>query len=200
MYNRSEEAFRGYLDEHSLEYERNHIVGDEANPTNVDFFIKSGDSSIYADVKAVITRRRRDEVDAYRNIRKDIRSLRKKFRQSPAFPVILVTMNCSSKFFTGMTVARALLGEVGFYFDSEGRSSIQHLPRGDAVLTEKNNRAISAVLVFDGVNRNHCLFESPFADHCVPGSFFPYVRVIPLDRSAGEGDLVDLSRIMFWEA
>jgi hypothetical protein len=198
--NASEEVFCRYLDQHSLQYEQDYLVGSETNPTNVDFYIKSGDFSLYADVKAVISSGATGGPDADRNIRKDVRRLRSKFKCIPTVPVVLVTINYSPRFFTGLTVAKALLGEIGLYFDTNGRSPMQHLSRGDAVLTKEHNRIISAVLGFDRVNQKHYLFENPFAHHRVPSSFFPGVRVVPLDREAAEFELVELSRIMFWEA
>jgi len=195
----AEDVFREYLDSHPYIYQRDYIVGDEANPKNVDFFIEFEKSLICADVKAVVTSRQEGELDAQRNIRKDIRSLREKFgRNRPVTPVVLVTMNFSEKFFTGLTVARALLGEIGCFFDFYGRAPIQHMPRGNAVLTQHQNQIISAVLAFDRVNGNHVLFENPFADHRVPPSFFHDVRAISLDRNAGEPELAGLSRIMYW--
>ena len=196
--NASEKIFRDYLNSHSFEYEENFVVGDQVQPKNVDFFIKSSRLAVYADVKEVRASQQNGKVDADRNIRKDIKNLRDKFGHNrPVRPVVLVTMNFSSRFFTGLTFARALLGEVGAYFDTSGRSPIQHLPRGNAALTQRHNRIISAVLGFDRVNLKHFLFKSPFADHPVPDDFFPLVQVIELDRKADEDTLADLGSIMF---
>lgn len=200
MVNISEDVFRRYLDQHSFQYEQDYLVGSETNPTNVDFYTKSGDFSIFADVKAVIGSRRIDGPDAEHNIRKDVRSLRRKFKYVPTVPVVLVTMNYSPRFFTGFTVAKALLGEIGFYFGSNRHSSIQRLPRGNAALTQSHNRIISAVFGFDRVNQKHYLFENPFAYHHVPGDFFPGVHIVSLDREAGDSGMAELSQIMFWEA
>jgi len=198
--NQSENIFRDYLNRYSFDYDENFVVGDESNPKNVDFFIKTRKINIYADVKEVKDSSEGDIVDAHENIRKDIRKLRDKFGQKrPIYPVILVTMNYSSKFFTGFTIARALLGEVGVYFSAAEQTPIHHLPRGNAVLTQKHNRTISAVLCFDRVNQNHYLFKSPFADHPIPDELFPSVKAIKLDRNADESRLRELSSIMFNE-
>jgi len=141
-------------------------------------------------------------VEAEVHIRSNIRKLRAKFGKTrPDITVVSVTMNFSSRFFTGVTVARALWGEVGLTFDPESgeiTSAVHHLPTGNAALTQNQNRSISAVLVFDHVNRRHCLFLSPFADHPVPRDFFPDVQVIPLDRTSEGDDLILLSKFQFW--
>ena len=140
-------------------------------------------------------------IDAHGHIRSDIRKLRSKFKTRPNVAVILVTMNCSSNFFTGLTVARALMGDIGINFDRRAlqvTSPLHHLPKGNATLTREQNRSISAVLVFDGPGGRHCLFVNPFADHPFPNTVFPGVTVIPLDRSAHGEALKTLSTFMFW--
>lgn len=196
----SEAIFADYLAEHGFSFERAYSV----SRGDVDFKIVSRGTTVLCDVKEV-----RDpqadpggRVEAEVHIRSDIRKLRAKFGKArPDITVVLVTMNFSSRFFTGVTVARALLGDIGLTFDPESgeiTSPVHHLTRGNAALTQNQNRSISAVLVFDHVNRRHGLFLSPFADHPVPPDFFPDVQVIPLDRASEGDDLILLSKFQSW--
>ena len=195
----SEELFTDYLSEHGFSFERSYRV----NAGDVDFKIVSSGHTVLCEVKEVRDPHKDPggRLEAEVHIRSDIRKLRAKFgKQRPDTPVVLVTMNFSSRSFTGMTVARALLGEIGFKFDrdtGETTSPIHHLPKGKATLTRTQNRSISGVLVFDRANRRHCLFLSPFADHPVPPDFFPSVLVIPLDRSLEDNALISLARYQF---
>ena len=110
-------------------------------------------------------------------------------------------MNFSSRFFTGFTVARAMLGDAGVDFDRETMqtiSDIYYLPRGNAKMTKKHNRSISGILVFDRANGNHCLFTNPFAEHPVPDGFFPEVQVVSLTRESLSSEYKRLSKLMFW--
>lgn len=199
----SEVLFERYLRENKYSYEPHHPVGGG----NVDFKVNSKGSAVLCDVKEV-----RDSaedsgagfarLDAHKHIRGDVRKLRQKFKdERPAFPVVLVTMNFSSRFFTGLTVARALLGDAGKFVDRgtlEPVSPFQHLPRGNAAMTEQHNRSISGVLVFDWNHENHRLFVNPFTDKEIPSRFFPEIQEIKIDRNASEGDLRNLAEIMFW--
>ena len=63
-----------------------------------------------------------EEIDAYTHIREDLKDLRRKFGGTkPTFPVVLVTMNFSSKFFTAHTVSRAMYGDIGAQFSGNKR-------------------------------------------------------------------------------
>ncbi|MFQ5853657.1 MAG: hypothetical protein ACE5JU_24115 [Candidatus Binatia bacterium] len=196
----SEKLFADYLIKHKLLYDRNYSVASG----DADFRVVRETSTVLCDVKEVrdSTKDPHGRLDAGGHIRSDIRKLREKFKYGrPDQPVILVTMNFSTNFVTGLTVATALLGDIGFDFDKKTLSStslLHHLPKGNAALTEIHNRSISGVLVFDIDNCKHYLFRSPFTDHPVPSDFFPEVRVVDLSRSAPGEEIVKLSDIMFW--
>ena len=198
----SEQIFADYLTTHGMCYQREYPV----NGANVDFCIEMANSRVLCDVKEVRESKeeRIAEIDAHYHIRGDIRKLRAKFgKNRPSVPVFLVTMNFSSNFFTGLTIARALLGDIGINFDrltSTVTSPLHHLPRGNAALTEASNRSISAVLVFDCATRcQHYLFINPFADKPIPEDFFPTsVRRVKLRRDMTQEELLQLSNFMFW--
>lgn len=194
-----EALFAEWLGQHCIKYERHY----EVTPGNVDFLIKFSRSRVYCYVKEV--RASPDpsgsSIDADGHIRSDIRKLRAKFKSRPTLPVLLVTINFSPKFFTGLTVSRAMLGEVGVLFDRhtiEITKPTHHLPKGNASLTAAQNRSISGVLVWAGRRQRHVLFLSPFAEHPLDGSPFPDTDVVTLDRSASPGALHALSDRMFW--
>lgn len=194
----SEGLFAAYLDKYEMAYKRHYCVSGDKN---VDFMIESL-SVVLCDVKEV-----RDsssdsgsKIDAYKHIRDDICKLRKKFKNvRPQQPVVLVTMNFSSKFFTAFTVAQAMLGDVGFALLNGNRGNARHLPRGNAAVTKNENTVISGVLVFDADSGNHRYFPNPFSSYQVPSGFFPDIREIELSRDSGEEQLVKLSKTMFWE-
>lgn len=195
----SEQLFEDYLKLHRLKYQQDFLV----NPGNVDFRVESDSYGVLCDVKEIrdSVKGIKGMVDAHTHIRIDIKELREKFgKNRPNEPCVLVSMNFSSNFFTGLTVARAMLGDIGIYFDKETKqiiSDVHHLPRGNAAMTEKQNRTISGVLVFDRANDRHCLFTNPFCEHPVPDGFFPSVRVVQLTRESAGNKLVDLSNFRF---
>jgi hypothetical protein len=194
----SEGLFATYLDKYNMTYKRHHRVSGEKN---VDFMIETP-SVVLCDVKEV-----RDsssdsgsKIDAYSHIRDDIRNLRKKFKNvKPQEPVVLVTMNFSSNFFTAFTVAQAMLGDVGFALSNGKRGEARHLLKGNAAVTRNGNTAISGVLVFDAENGNHKYLSNPFSLYQIPYGYFPDIKEIKLSRDSGEEQLVKLSKIMFWE-
>lgn len=196
----AETLFAEWLDQHCIKYERHH----EVTPGNVDFLIEFSKSRVYCDVKEVRASPpdlSGSRIDADGHIRSDIRKLRAKFKARPVWPVLLVTMNFSPKFFTGLTVSRAMLGEVGALFDRHtvGITKPTHyLPKGNASLTTGQNRSISGVLVWTGRRQRHVLFLSPFAEHPLDGSLFPDTDVVTLDRSASPSAIHALSDRMFW--
>ncbi len=109
-------------------------------------------------------------------------------------------MNFSTNFFTGLTVATALLGDIGFDFDKKTlslASPLHHLPKGNAALTQTHNRSISGVFVFDIDHYKHYLFRSPFTTYPVAPEFFPEVRAVDLDRAEQGNTVVRLSDIIF---
>ena len=194
-----EALFEEWLRRHCLKYQRHH----EVHPGNVDFFVHFGTSNVYCDVKEV-----RDsaepsgsDIDADGHIRSDIRKLRAKFKGRPDLPVLLVTMNFSSSFFTALTVARAMLGEVGVHFDRqtlEISKPAHHLRNGNASMTSGQNRSISGVLVWNGRRQRHTLLLNPFAEHPLDGSLFPDTDAVALQRSAPPDEIGALSNRMFW--
>lgn len=108
-------------------------------------------------------------------------------------------MNFSNKFFTAHTVARAMFGDIGAKFSVKGRSEIYHLPRGNASMTKTTNTSISGVLVFDCAFNNHVYFSNEFANIKLPYGYFPGITEVYLGRSSGEQELVQLSKLIFWE-
>lgn len=196
----SEKLFADYLNDHGLAYVRNYPVANG----DVDFRIESGSSIVLCDVKEVRDSAKdpHGKLDSDNHIRGDIRKLREKFKDGrPNQPLVLVTVNFSTNFFTGLTVATALLGDIGVDFDKNTlsfTSPLHHLPKGNAALTVTQNRSISGVFVFDIANYKHYLFRSPFTFHPVQADFFPTVRVVDLDRNSQGNEIVNLSNIMFW--
>jgi hypothetical protein len=193
----SEGLFSAWLDQHQISYERHYDVG----PGNVDFLIQSTTPHIYCDVKEVQDSRRESgwDIDAYHHVRDDIRKLRKKFRKQPDLPLILVTMNFSARFFTGFTLATALLGDAGVLLDRPSlqvTKAVHYLPRGNAVLTRKHNRSITGVLVFTGLGARHTLYVNPFYEPFGGEAWFPDTDVVRLNPE-GE-DLLALSDHWFW--
>jgi hypothetical protein len=177
---------------------------------NVDFRLTKGKQIILCDVKEVRDSENRlkpgaarlgGKIDAQAHIRGDIKKLRQKFDSPPADPLILVSMNYSSIFFTALTVSRALMGEIGVTYEQgsgEIASDIQHLHAGNAATTQKKNRSISGVLIFDVAGENHYLFRSPYATYAAPVDFFNGVRVIDLQKDETPDEIIKLSKITFW--
>jgi len=201
--NFSESTFKKYLDTHHCDYQENYVVGSQANPTNVDFFVRSPNGDVYIDVKEVRDSREEAlEIDAYLHIREDIKDIRRKFKNNrPFLPVILVSMNFSTNFFTGLTVARAMLGDIGIEFDPHANKitkTLHNLPKGNAALTKKKHKSISGIFVFDLSNHKHCLFVNPYADNPISQNFFPDVQKISITKDANQEELKKLSNIMFW--
>ena len=201
--NESEKLFAKYLRQHYLKYNRNFPVG--PNERNIDFRIESNGQVVLCDVKEICDSKPavKDSMDAETHIRKDIKRLRGKFGKSkPKEPCVLVSTNFSSNFFTGLTVVRAMLGEIGICFDKKTKQIIRpihHLPQGNAGMTERQNTSISGVFVLGRFDEsNHHLFTNPFAEHPVPTNFFPAVKTIEITRQSIGETLKELSSIVFW--
>lgn len=194
----SEGLFASYLSDLKIKFQRHYRV---SGNRNVDFRIETS-SVVLCDVKEVRDSRAQNgsEIDAYSHIREDLRGLRKKFKTTKhSEPVVLVTMNFSSNFFTAFNVARAMLGDVGVELFNGTPGEAKHLPRGNAALTKQGNTSISGVLVFDPECGNHKYFINPFASNPVQKCYFPGVDEIEISRDAGEDQLVGLSKIMWWQ-
>jgi hypothetical protein len=205
--NKSEHIFEEYLNEQGIDFQRDFPT----NAHNVDFRLHNERGEVLCDVKEVrdsgikgargVRKAISGRIDAQDHLRGDIKKLRKKFSHSPAVPLLLVSMNFSSTFFTALTVRRALLGEVGVLFDRHSgalESGLHHLHRGNAALRQKTNRSISGLLLFDVRHDNHCLFKSPYANHVVPSDFSSDVRVIELKKDDASEDIAVLNHIVFW--
>jgi len=193
----SEGLFASYLDGLCLKYERHVPVH---GTRNVDFLVE-GNPQILCDVKEVRPGANEAQgIDAYAHLRDDVSDLRKKFGSSrPGKPVLLVSVNFSGNLFTGFSVARAMLGDVGAEFSAEGRSEFRHLRRGNASMTISHHTVISGILVLDcEPGGRHALFPNPYAAYPVPASSFPMVRRIPVAREATESQIRDLATITFW--
>ncbi len=194
----SEGLFASYLSGFNIEFQKHYPV---AGNRNVDFRVETS-SVVLCDVKEVRDSHSQtgSQIDAYSHIREDLRELRKKFKKTkPNDPVVLVTMNFSSNFFTALTVARAMLGDVGVNVLNGTRGGLHHLPRGNAALTKQGNTSISGILVFDPECGNHRYFKNPFASNPLQEVCFPGIDEIELSRDAREEQLVELSKIMWWQ-
>ena len=195
----SEKLFASYLEKHSIKFERDFKVLGEKN---VDFRIAQPTSIVLCDVKEVRDSEKDNvgKIDAYTHIREDLKDLRKKFgKNKPTHPVILVTMNFSSNFYTGNTIVRAMYGDTGAVFSNKGRSRVVHMPRGNASMTKTTNTTISGILVYDCANGNHAYFSNQYAKINLPTGYFPDVKLFNVKRSTSEEDLVKLSELMYWE-
>lgn len=195
----SEGLFATWLDRHQLRYQRHYKVV----PGNVDFLIRSTDPNVLCDVKEVQESESMsiEGIDAHAHLRSDIRKLRSKFLKTPELPVVLVTMNFSCNYFTGLTVSRVLLGDIGVEIETASErvtKPLHHLPKGNAALTKEQNRSVSGVLVFNGVGNRHVLFKSPYARHSIGAICFPETDVVRLNREATPTEFVALSNRMFW--
>jgi hypothetical protein len=194
----SEKLFKSYLDHLGLRHGRHVFVhGDK----NVDFYI-NGETPVLCDVKKIRpSPTDPDQIDAYSHLRDDLRDLRKKFGPSkPMIPVLLVTMNFSGRLFTGFSVARAMLGDIGAEISPDGRSGIHHLPRGNAVMTRSHTTLISGIFVFDCAPQgNHAIFPNPYAACPLPDGYFPLVKRVCVAKDATEADLKALANITFWQ-
>jgi hypothetical protein len=196
---RSEALFEAYLREHSLRYERHVCV---SGKKNVDFRVTTTSGVVFCDVKEVRDSRAGTSIhiDSYSHIREDLKDLRKKFGKSkPSDPVVLVTMNFSTNFFTAHTVVRAMYGDVGAAFTSTSRGPLHHMPRANASMSKSSHTAISGVFVFDCAAKNHTYLENEFATIKLPPGYFPEVREVHPTRAADEGELIRLAHLMFWE-
>ncbi len=192
----SEGLFASYLDTLQLKYRRHVLVRDARN---VDFLIE-GSPSIFCDVKEIRTGEKESQgIDAYAHLRDDLSDLRKKFGPSrPRTPVLLVSVNFSGNLFTGFSVARAMLGDVGAEFFADGREDFHHLPRGNASMTPFHHTLISGIFVFDcELTGEHALFQNPYATNPIPATWFPLVRRVEVTKDASESSLKQLSNIIF---
>ncbi len=196
----SEKEFASYLDDQRLVYEWDYHVG----PGDFDFRIESRCGPIYCDVKEI-----RDSdiepvegIDAHFHLRSDIRKLRNKYKGKRLDgPVVLVTMNFSSNYFTGLTLARALLGDIGITFDRstlKATEPLHHIRKGNAAFTKTQNTSVSGVFVFDRASGRHVFFENPYAGVPMPKDVFHGLRFITLSKNAVGHELVNLGNMMFW--
>ena len=195
MVNRSQQLFAEYLSEAQCVFEQDFSVWNERN---VDFYIRSPE--LLCDVKEIRPRKRTDSlIDHDVAIKRDLQKLRRKFGDSrPRLPILLITMNMSGMFFTGFTVATAMLGKVGTEVGETHRTQFHHLREGDAAMTLRHLTAISGVLVFDCAAHLHCLFSNPFAINPVPKLDWPNLSRVDLDRNWSESDLTGLGKRTFW--
>jgi hypothetical protein len=193
----SEGLFASYLDTLRLKYQRHVPVRDARN---VDFRIE-GNPPILCDVKEVRPGANESKgIDAYAHLRDDLSDLRRKFGPSrPQAPVLLVSVNFSGNLFTGFSVARAMLGDVGAEFSADGRGNFHHLRRGNASMTASHHTLISGIFVFDcEPGGRHALFPNPYAAHPIPTAWFPLVKRIAVAKDASEASLSELANITFW--
>ncbi len=196
----SEKVFTSYLEKQNLTYKRDYHVG----PGNFDFRVDNHCGAIYCDVKEIQDSdfESVEGIDAHLHLRGDIRKLRNKYKGKRLDgPVVLIAMNYSSNYFTGLTVARALMGDVGINFDRNTLKvgkSLHHIPNGNAAFTRNQNTSISGVFVFDRANGNHCFFKNTYALNQMPKDVFHNLKFIDLSRSIVGQELINLGDIMFW--
>jgi hypothetical protein len=196
----SEKEFASYLEDQGLVYERDYHIG----PGDFDFCVDTRCAAIYCDVKEIQDSdiESVEGIDAHLHLRGDIRKLRNKYKGKKLdVPVVLVAMNYSSNYFTGLTVGRALMGDVGITFDRntlKAGKPLHHIQRGNAVFTRNQNTSISGVFVFDRVNGRHCFFDNPYSENPMPRDVFTNLRFVALSRSTIGQELIDLGNIMFW--
>src|SRR5215813_12067987 len=198
-------SYLDYLDTQDFLYKRDYYVG----PGNFDFRIESHCGPLYCDVKEIrdsdhVSLEEYGRISSHLLLRDDIRRLRGKYKGKKLDgPVVLVTMNFSSNFFTGFTVARALLGDIGVTLYRETpkvTTPLRYLPQGNAVFTQKQNTSVAGVFVFDRVSGGHTFFENPYAVPQIPKDVFHGLRFIMLSRKAVDDELVNLGAMMFWNA
>jgi hypothetical protein len=207
--NHSESLFEEYLKKHLIKFSMHFLVNSN-NDKNVDFRLANGQQVILCDVKEVRDSelqldpgagRLGGSVTAQDHIRGDIKKLREKFSSPPTVPVMLVSMNFSSNFFTALSVSRALIGEIGVIFErgaEDSASALHHLHTGNASLRQKMNTSISGVFLFDVANGNHCLFRNPYANREIPLDFFSGIKIFNLRKDESREDIIALSNLMFW--
>jgi hypothetical protein len=197
----AEREFARYLTNYRIEYSREYVV-DTATGSNVDFRIKMGNKSILLDVKVVVDvpRPPSGEIIAHRQIASDIQKLRKKFRSdSPKHPVILVTVNHSSMFFTGFTLLRAMFGKAKVDFavpDMAQLTPLRFFPNGGARFTLDQNTGISGILVFNPRSTN-VFFANPFAKYPVKEDCFPNTKAYQPTRTLTGSEILEFSNLQF---
>src|SRR5215813_12830858 len=171
-------SYLDYLDTQDFLYKRDYYVG----PGNFDFRIESHCGPLYCDVKEIrdsdhVSLEEYGRISSHLLLRDDIRRLRGKYKGKKLDgPVVLVTMNFSSNFFTGYTVASALLGDIGVILSSNApqvTTPLHHLPRGRASFTRKQNTSVAGVFVFDRPYGSHVFFRNPYAEPQMPHDIFP---------------------------
>jgi hypothetical protein len=183
----SELIFATLLNKYNIHYERDCIVN-LANRRNVDFCISFRRQNIFCDVKEVLPTKGPDKgIVAHKQIQKDIKKLRSKFGSTiPTLPVVLVTVNYSARFFTGLTVKNAMFGELSMTFRKKDFKQIGPTvhSRSKASLAAEKNRTISGILVLNYGAQN-VYFANPFARHKIKRGIFPetmYLTPQPVDE------------------
>jgi len=103
-------------------------------------------------------------------------------------------------YFTGVSIATVLFGDIGIYFDPDAKisSGITYLSRGNAAFTRHYNTTISALLVFNVTNQQqHCLFINPFACNPLSNDYFPIWKTFNLKPYEIGNNLEKLSVMFF---
>jgi len=197
----SEKIFYNYLTNNKFLIKPSFVIIKK----NVDFLIINKKNRIVlTDVKIVESvKRQKDssELDAHFFIRQDIRRIREKIKGAKIeCPVVLVTMNFSSKYFTALTIAKALLGNIVVQISKSDLTSSEphHSLRGKAAFTIQHNTLISGVLLFDYVNNNHIFLHNPYTINRMKKNYFPGVREIDIDREEGLEEMISLSEMKFF--
>ena len=204
MENKSEILFTKYLEENNYWFEKNYIIDSCIDNKNVDFKILSPTSNIiiFADVKEVRNspKIKNGEIIANSQIKNDIKNLRQKFsKKEISQPVVLVTMNFSDTPFTGLTVVRAIYGEIEATFDKntfEQLSEIHHSKKGNAGFTKTKNTLISGILVFNNKDRPNYFFDNYFAKNKIDKDYFYNTKYLTIDPTSKGEAIIEFSSIM----
>lgn len=199
--NPSEKAFEDYLDNHGLTYERDFEVSETGK--DIDFFVHASEQDVYCEVKEVreSSTLKPPRIYANRNIQNHMLKLRKKFRKRrPDHPLLLVSMNYSNQFFTGYTVAVAMLGQVGFTIDVNSDRVIEpaHITGANAATTQEHNRSISGVFVYSKSQSIQNIYANPYAVHPISETTFPNTQIIKIHAGLSPQELMSLGDWRHW--
>lgn len=204
MENNSEKLFAKYLEENNYSFEKEYIIDSRIDNKNVDFKILSTTNNriIFADVKEVRNspKRKNGNITANTQIKKDIKKLRQKFSNKKiSQPVVLVTMNFSDSFFTGLTVVQAIYGNLEVTFDKNTftqLSEIHHSKKGNAEFTKTKNTLVSGILVFKSGDGLNYFFENYFAKNKIDIDFFHNTKYFKTDPYLKGKAIIEFSSIM----
>ncbi len=201
MRHEAEEIFERYLRENDFCY-RCYV---EVGIGNVDFCVIKNSYTVFCEVKAIECSLKPPWVgeNIVKRLRDDLSEFRKKFKNKPQHPCILVVMNFSDSCYSAYPIIAAMKGDAGVKIDKQRGGLVghfHHFPRGNASMTRSTNTSISGVLGFDVCGKDHYLFLNPYASKEVPEGYFPNIRDITFDKNRDIDVEIfeDLTSIVFW--